>query len=98
MKKNKIAQAIVRHSDEIRSYGVRRLYLFGSAARGQAGSSSDIDLFFDLRRGTRFSLFDLMDLRDFLARLLRRKVDLFSRDGLHPAIRARVVREAIRLI
>jgi uncharacterized protein len=89
---------ITRHADEIRALGVRRLYLFGSTARGEARRRSDVDIFVDIARGAKFSLFDLMDLRDYLSRLLGAKADVFSRDGLHRMIRAQVVREAIRVI
>jgi hypothetical protein len=78
--------------------GVRRLYLFGSTARGEARRRSDVDMFVDLERGARFSLFDLMDLRQYLSALLGTKADVVSRDGLHPVIRAAVEREAIRVI
>jgi hypothetical protein len=98
MHKRKVIATLARHADDIRSMGVRRLYLFGSTARGEAGRRSDVDIFVDLKRGAQFSLFDLMELRDRLSRLLGARVDVFSRDGLHHVIRAAVVREAIRII
>ncbi len=98
MKRRTAIRALERHADDIRSRGVRRLYLFGSTARDEGGPASDIDVFIDLERGTRFSLFDLMDLREYLSRKLRARVDVFPRDGLHRIIRADVEREAIRVI
>lgn len=97
MDKRKAIATISRHADDLKAMGVRRLYLFGSTARGTAKEGSDIDVFIDLRRGARFSLFDLMELRDRLSRYLGTKVDVFSRDGLHRLIRAQVEREAIRI-
>jgi predicted nucleotidyltransferase len=91
-------ETIAGHADEIRAFGVRRLYLFGSTARNEARRGSDVDVFIDLKRGARFSLFDLMDLRDYLRKLLHAKVDVFSRDGLHRVIRPAVERDAIRVI
>jgi uncharacterized protein len=35
------------HEAELRRLGVQHLYLFGSTARGEARSDSDVDLFFD---------------------------------------------------
>ena len=35
-----------RHAQELRAEGVAALYLFGSAARGEAQVASDVDLFF----------------------------------------------------
>jgi predicted nucleotidyltransferase len=98
MDRRRVAAVIARHADDIKSMGVRRLYLFGSTARGEAGRRSDVDIFIDVKPGARFSLFDLMELRDRLSKLLGAKVDVFSRDGLHRIIRRTVEREAIRVI
>jgi uncharacterized protein len=58
-------EAIARlreHEAELKALGVQRLYLFGSTASGEAGTESDVDLFFDHERGT-LSLFGLMDVK-----------------------------------
>ena len=36
---------LLEHEAELKRLGVRTLYLFGSTARGEAGESSDVDLF-----------------------------------------------------
>jgi uncharacterized protein len=75
--------------------GASNVRVFGSVARGEADSESDIDLLVDLEPGR--SLFDLggllMDLQD----LLRHKVDVVTERGLRERIRERVLREAIPL-
>lgn len=48
---------------------MQRLFLFGSTARGEAGDTSDVDLFFDYEEG-KFGLFDLMDVQDYTSRVL----------------------------
>ena len=53
----------------MRQLGVQRLFLFGSTARGEAGDTSDVDLFFDYEEG-KFGLFDLMDVQDYTSRVL----------------------------
>ena len=98
MRRRAAIRALERHAADIRSRGVRRLYLFGSTARDEARGASDVDVFVDLDRGVGFSLFDLMDLRDYLSRKLGARVDVFPRDGLHRVIRAEVEREAIRVL
>lgn len=97
MKRRATICALERHANAIRARGVQRLYLFGSTARDKARRASDVDIFIDLKRGARFSLFDLMDLREYLSRKLGTKVDVFPRDGLHRVIRAKIEREAIRV-
>ncbi len=75
--------------------GASNVRVFGSVARGEADSKSDIDLLVDLEPGR--SLFDLggllMDLQD----LLRHKVDVVTERGLRERIRERVLKEAIPL-
>ena len=75
--------------------GASNVRVFGSVARGEADSKSDIDLLVDLEPGR--SLFDLggllMDLQD----LLGQKVDVVTERGLRERIRERVSKEAIPL-
>jgi len=75
--------------------GASNVRVFGSVARGEADSKSDIDLLVDLEPGR--SLFDLggllMDLQD----LLGYKVDVVTERGLRERIRERVLKEAVPL-
>ena len=75
--------------------GASNVRVFGSVARGEADSKSDIDLLVDLEPGR--SLFDLggllMDLQD----LLDHKVDVVTERGLRERIREHVLKEAIPL-
>jgi len=82
------------HEAELKQLGVEHLYLFGSTVRGEAREDSDIDLFFDYKRGT-FGLYELMDVKEAAARILGRKADIMTRDSIHKALRARVEDEAI---
>jgi len=78
----------------VRERGVKSLALFGSALRGTARPDSDIDVLVDIEPEARFSLIDLVALKDFLEDHLDRKVDVVTRAGLEPGIRDRVLREA----
>jgi len=95
----KRADAIARlreHEAELRRLGVEHLYLFGSTARDDAGEDSDVDLFFDHRRGA-LSLLRVMDVRDAAARILGRRADTMTRGSLHPALRARIEASALQV-
>jgi uncharacterized protein len=76
-------------------YGARNLRLFGSRARGDARSDSDVDFLVDMPSGC--SLLDvgrlMMDLQDVLGC----KVDVVEPEGLHWYIRDRVLKEAVPL-
>ena len=76
-------------------YGVRSLSLFGSVARDEAGAASDVDLLVEFDRPVGY--FGLFALQDHLESLLGCKVDLGTPDSLKPRIRARVLRESVRV-
>jgi predicted nucleotidyltransferase len=72
--------------------GVSRVRLFGSAARGDAGPDSDIDLLVDLSRPMGMEFFGLeADLTDALGA----KVDLHTKDSLHRIVLQRALDEAV---
>ena len=60
-----------------RKYGVRKLSLFGSAARGELTRKSDIDLMVEFKPGEAPSLWDEPDMqKEFSALFKGRRVDL----------------------
>jgi hypothetical protein len=77
-------------------FGVARLDVFGSVARGESNAGSDLDLLYELRPGARLG-WEIEDLVEELGELFGRRVDLVSRQGLHPRLRAVVLAEAQQL-
>jgi hypothetical protein len=73
--------------------GAGNVRLFGSAARGEAGPGSDVDLLVEL--GPEVSLLDLGGLHSDLERILGRAVDVVPEEELKPAVRDRVLGEAV---
>ena len=73
--------------------GAKSIRVFGSVARGDYGSMSDIDFLVDMEKGR--TLLDvgglLMDLQD----LLGCKVDVLTEKALKGSVRDEVLREAI---
>ncbi|OMG25969.1 nucleotidyltransferase [Actinomyces naeslundii] len=76
-----------------RRFGVARLDVFGSVARGEAGPGSDVDLLYELAQGRSLG-WEIEDLSQDLAALFGRPVDLVSRRALHPLIRDQVLADA----
>ena len=83
---------------EIRAFHATGLYLFGSAARDELGPDSDVDLFVDYDVNGAFSFVELLDLPQFLGDRLGRKVELCTRAGLHPKLKERIERSAIKVL
>ncbi len=71
------------------------LRVFGSVARGEDSSSSDVDLLVDL--GPRVGLFTLIGLEMEMEELLGVDVDLIPASGLKPGLRDQVLAEAVPL-
>lgn len=88
VKREEILQIAAEH-------GARTVRVFGSVARGEADTASDLDLLVEMEPGR--SLLDLggllMDLQD----LLGCRVDIVTEKGLRERIRDRVLREAVAL-
>jgi predicted nucleotidyltransferase len=96
MKQNRdeILQALARHKNSIQAFGARRLGLFGSQARDEASTRSDLDFLVEFEPGTK--TFDsYMGLKEFLEDLFGCKVDLVVSEGLKPRLREGILRETV---
>ena len=76
-------------------YGINRVRVFGSVARGEDKLRSDIDLLVNFDEGR--SLFDLIAFKNDIEKLLGRKVDVVSENAIHWYIRDKVLQEAIEI-
>ena len=80
---------------ELKAAGITRLSLFGSVARGDSSSESDVDLMAEFDPTKQFSLLDLVHLENRLADILSVRVDLTPATALKDHLRERVSREAV---
>ena len=87
--------------NEIREYcarqPIRRLSVFGSAARNELTPDSDIDLLVEYLPDAAISLFDMGGHLTDLSEIVGRRVDLCTPDGLSPYVRDEII-ESARLI
>ena len=95
--KHAVRAALAALERPLRARGVASLALFGSVMRGDARPDSDIDVLVDIDPGARFSLVDLVSVKNLLAERLGREVDVVTRDGIEPAIRDSVFADAERV-
>ena len=94
MAKNRedVLKTLQENRATIQKFGVQRLGLFGSIARGEGNAGSDLDFLVDLKRNT----FDAyMDLKFFLEGLFHCSVDLVLFGSVKPALRDRILRETV---
>lgn len=73
---------------------VENVRVFGSVARGDAGSNSDVDFLVHIRPNTGIEFFGM---KADLEKLLNIKIDVVTDTTLHPRIRERILNEAIAL-
>lgn len=96
--KANVVLTLRRNAPALRHLGVARLWLYGSVARGDATSASDVDLLVDLEPGRRFSLIDLSTLRLALEDLLGRETQVAVRADLRPAFLARIRDDLVEVL
>ena len=78
-----------RLADICDRYGIAKLQIFGSQARGTVSPDSDIDILYTLRPGRRLG-WEIEQLADELAELFGHRVDLVSLRSLHPLLQPSV--------
>jgi len=76
-------------------YGVRRLALFGSFARGTARADSDVDVLVQFDGPATSKRY--FGVQFYLEDLLGREVDLVTEDALRPRLRPYVERDAVAI-
>lgn len=85
MKKQEAVTTLTNHLNELeQKFGIRSLSLFGSVARDEASSSSDIDLIADFGKAPTFRQYT--DALLYLEDLLGCKVDLITQGTLKPEL------------
>jgi predicted nucleotidyltransferase len=83
------------HEAEIRErFGVRRIGIFGSFARGEEREGSDMDVLVEFEGG-RKTFDNYMDLKYFLQDLFGRSVDLVTVQALKPQLKEDILQEVV---
>jgi len=89
----KLKAAIV---PSLKEAGVKRSAVFGSLARGEYTSDSDVDLLIELERDK--SLLDFIALKNKLEEVLKKKVDLVEYKAIKPRLKAKILEEQIAIL
>lgn len=93
MRSERVSARLRENRAALEQLGVKSLALFGSAARGEAGLSSDVDLLVEFSRPV--GLLEFIRLKQFLERILECEVDLVTPDALRESMKAGILEEAI---
>jgi predicted nucleotidyltransferase len=76
-------------------HGARNIRVFGSVARAEDTSDSDIDFLIDMEESR--SLLDLVGFQQDLEAMLNRPTDVLTERGINPYLRERILDEAVAL-
>jgi len=93
MQQEGVLYILNKHRQELKEFGVISIAVFGSAARGEARSESDIDLLVEFDRTIGFLAF--LRLQHRLEELLGKRVDLVTRAALKRQFRDQILKEAV---
>ena len=92
--KNNIVKTIHNNTDEIRTYGVRRIGVFGSFVKAAQNNKSDIDILVEFNKGEK-AFDNYMELKFYLEKVFHRRVDLVIKDALKPRIKHQILKEVV---
>jgi predicted nucleotidyltransferase len=81
----------------LKRHAVKRAAIFGSFARGEAKTNSDVDFLIEYKTDNK-SLFDLVDLKSELEETLGRKVDIITYDSIYWRLREQILAEQIVIL
>jgi len=95
MNSSEAIKTLQRYECALRERGVVHAALFGSIARGDNRADSDIDIMVEIDPDARLTVFDYVDLKQYIANLFDEPVDVVNRDALKSHVRPAATVDAI---
>jgi len=97
MNRQDVLTILAKHRREIESrFGVSSLALFGSIARDEAMTDSDVDILVTFVQTP--GIFGFIELKVYLENLLQCSVDLVTRNALKKQFREQILKEALNAV
>jgi predicted nucleotidyltransferase len=93
--RQEIIDRLRQNEAALRARGVSHAALFGSRARGDNRPDSDIDIMIEVDPAAGIGVYEYVALKDYIAALFDRPVDVVSREGLKPYVKPAVTTDAI---
>ena len=97
MRRDEVVAKLKSIEPDIRALGAQSLFLYGSYARDEARSDSDVDIFIDKDPSRHFGFDEFMDIYFKLQSALGTEVGYTTREGLVEFYRTDIEREALRV-
>ena len=93
--KSLISLLTSRREEIVRRFSIKKLGIFGSAARDEMHEGSDIDVLVEFQTSPTFDAY--MDLKFYLEDLFKANVDLVIEDDVKPRMRPFIEKDLIRV-
>lgn len=87
---------ILKSNEELirQKYGVKKIGVFGSFARGEGREGSDVDVIVEFREDSE-NFDNYIELKYFLEKVFGKDVDLVAVDALRPQLKDDILREVV---
>lgn len=95
MKAEDVISVLKAHEGPLRQRGVSHAALFGSAARGEFGAQSDLDIMVDIDPQAGVDLYAFVGIIHYITDLFSTPVDVSDRAMLHAPVRLTADRDAL---
>ncbi len=83
------------HERDLRRLGVAHAGVFGSVARGEASTTSDIDVLVELDESRPIGVFEYARLKLYINQLFDGSSDVVNRRTLRPLLQAGILRDTV---
>jgi predicted nucleotidyltransferase len=91
-----IIDILKKHEKELKkTYGIKKIGIFGSYLRGEAKEESDFDILVEFEEDANIGLLKFVEIENYLSDLLGVKVDLVEKSALKPRIGKHILKEVI---
>lgn len=97
MDRQTVIHRLKSNKSRLQALGLKRLSLFGSTARGDAGAKSDVDLAVVLDDSAGIDLFRFAAISEQVTRILGTSVDLIIEPARNPRMQAQIERDRLRV-
>lgn len=90
------ALGILREHENVitERFGVKKVGVFGSFAKGEERRDSDVDILVEFKEGQK-TFGNYMELKFYLEGLFGREVDLVIETAIKPRLREQILKEAV---
>lgn len=95
MLRQEVLDCLASHKQHLVDFDIKSLALFGSVARNESTTNSDVDFLVEFHQPV--GLFYFLQVRQYLSSILNSPVDLVTLDALKPKMRERILKELVHV-